>query len=162
MKSKSSLAAILEVQEQRLLDSWLASQRRQGVLQSGRIAEGQLASQAGRFLAELRGALENGADDDVRAPAWAATREMLDIVGRDRALLGYGPVETANFVFSLKEPLFELLRRDIPDAPRLGDEMWTATQLIDGLGLYTIEAYQQGREQVICGSSRRCSNYRRR
>ena len=39
MMSKSALAAIFETRNQRLLDSWLASQRRQGVLQSGRIVQ---------------------------------------------------------------------------------------------------------------------------
>jgi rsbT co-antagonist protein RsbR len=149
MMSKSGLTAILEAQGQRLLDSWLAGQRRQGVLQSGRIDEAQLTDQSRRFLAELRTAIEGGAGEDVTAPAWGPTRDVLDAVGRERAALGYSPAETATFVFSLKEPLFELLRADIADAPRLGDEIWTATQLIDKLGLYTAEANQRGREEVI-------------
>ena len=149
MMSKSALTAILESKNQRLLDSWLASQRRQGVLQSGRIDENQLTDQSRRFLVELRGAIENGANDDVSAPAWTATRDVLDTVARERAVQGYSPGETAAFVFSLKEPLFDLLRQDIADASKLGDEIWTATQLIDRLGLYTTEAYQRGREEVI-------------
>jgi rsbT co-antagonist protein RsbR len=149
MMSKSALAAIFETQNQRLLDSWLASQRRQGVLQSGRIDESQLTDQSRRFLDELRSAVESGASDDLNAPAWAPTREVLDTVGRERAVLGYSPAETATFVLSLKEPLFQLLRQDVADAPKLGEEIWTATQLIDRLGLYTIDAYQRGREEVI-------------
>jgi len=149
MMSQSALAGIFETRNQRLLDSWLASQRRQGVLQSGRIDESQLTDQSRRFLGELRGAVESTANDDISAPEWTSTRELLDTVARERAILGYSPAETATFVFSLKEPLFELLRQDITDAPTLGEEIWIATQLIDKLGLYTTEAYQRGREEVI-------------
>src|SRR5689334_15366362 len=109
MMSKAGLTAILETQNQRLLDSWLASQRRQGALQGGRIDESQLTEQSRRFLAELRNAIESGGADDLNAPAWTPTREVLDTVARERAVLGYSPAETASFVFSLKEPLFDLL-----------------------------------------------------
>ena len=53
-------------------------------------------------------------------------------------------------MFSLKEPLFQLLRREIAnDADRLADAIWTATRLLDQLGLYTIECYQRTREELI-------------
>ena len=58
--------------------------------------------------------------------------------------------ETAVFVFSLKEPLFALIRREFAaDADRLARETWAASRLIDRLGLYTIEAYARVREEVI-------------
>ena len=63
---------------------------------------------------------------------------------------GFSPGETASFVFSLKEPLFALLRREFShSADDLGQEIWTANRLIDKLGLYTIEAYAKTREEVI-------------
>jgi rsbT co-antagonist protein RsbR len=63
---------------------------------------------------------------------------------------GTSPSQTATFVFSLKEPLFELLRREFAkDVERLGNEMWVASQLLDKLGLYTTEVFQRSREEVI-------------
>jgi rsbT co-antagonist protein RsbR len=54
------------------------------------------------------------------------------------------------FVYSLKDPLFGRLRQEIGhDATVLADEMWAASVLLDRLGLYTTEAYQQSREEVI-------------
>jgi rsbT co-antagonist protein RsbR len=35
------------------------------------------------------------------------------------------------------------------NAKALADEIWTATQLLDKLGLFTTEAYQKSREEVI-------------
>src|SRR5581483_5854047 len=51
--------------------------------------------------------------------------------------------------FSLKEPLFALLRQEIRDVETLARETWAATQLVDKLGLHTIEVYQRDREEVI-------------
>jgi rsbT co-antagonist protein RsbR len=77
-------------------------------------------------------------------------RELLDDISRDRAVQGYSPSETANFVFALKEPLFELLRQDLAsDAGLLAKETWVASNLIDRLGLHTIECYARIREEVI-------------
>ena len=84
------------------------------------------------------------------APAWAGVREMLDELSRARAARASRPSETATFVFSLKQPLFARLRRELGrDADALADETWTATLLLDKLGLYTTEVYQKGREEVI-------------
>src|SRR5262249_11593813 len=54
------------------------------------------------------------------------------------------------FIFSLKRPLFALLRRALgKDAEGLARETWLATALLDELGLYTTEVYQKAREDVI-------------
>jgi rsbT co-antagonist protein RsbR len=145
----SKLPAILEAEGQRLLDEWLACQQREGVLQSGRLDESELADQARRFLMELRGAIGSATAENISAPGWAATRDILDSVARERANLGFTPSETATIVFSLKEPLFNLLRQDVSDPDALARETWAATVLIDKLGLYTTEAYQKGRENII-------------
>jgi rsbT co-antagonist protein RsbR len=39
------------------------------------------------------------------------------------------------------------------DAARLRKEVWTATKLLDKLGLYTIESYQKGREAIMSRQS---------
>ena len=57
--------------------------------------------------------------------------------------------ETATFVFSFKQPLFARLRLEYNDQEALADDMWTATELLDKLGLFTIEAFQKTREEVI-------------
>ena len=54
------------------------------------------------------------------------------------------------FVFSLKKPLFSLLRRRLSaDADALASETWAATEMLDRLGLLTTEAHQKAREEVI-------------
>jgi rsbT co-antagonist protein RsbR len=53
------------------------------------------------------------------------------------------------FVFSLKRPLFDLLRREVLNAEELANETWNATMLLDKLGLYTNQIYQHNREAII-------------
>jgi rsbT co-antagonist protein RsbR len=50
----------------------------------------------------------------------------------------------------LKQPIFTRLRHSLLSEPEaLADTMWETTLLLDALGLYTTEVYQQARESVI-------------
>ena len=129
-----------------LLRAWLARLTAGG----NQTDAGELADEATRFLAALRQGVEAGQFDDIAAAGWASTREVLEAVSRVRVQRGSTPTETATFVFSLKEPVFELLRREIgKDADKLADETWTAALLLDKLGLYTVEVFQKSREALI-------------
>jgi rsbT co-antagonist protein RsbR len=142
------IPTLIEKHYQRLLDAWIACQKREGTV-GGPITADQLAEQSRRFLAELRQSAATGHFDDLSAPEWDATRSLLDNVATERAVQGFSPSETASFVFSLKEPLFELLQEEISDAEALARETWAASLLIDKLGMHTMEVYQKGREEVI-------------
>jgi len=132
------------------LSDWADCQRRDGALRDGRIGASSVTGQSSRFLIELRRGTESGHFDDISTPAWASTRDVLDEVSSDRIVQGFSPSQTATFVFSLKQPLLNLLRREIgADAERLAAEVWIATKLLDKLGLYTVESYQKGREAII-------------
>lgn len=145
---QSVLFSCIETHQQELLADWL---RRLGAISiKGALpTENDTSVQARRFLEQLRLGARNAQFTDIATPEWAPLRELLEDISRDRAVQGFSPNETATFVFSLKEPLFSLLRREIREAERLADEIWTATLLLDQLGLYTVEAYQRTREEVI-------------
>jgi rsbT co-antagonist protein RsbR len=145
-----SIPTLIEAHHERLFEDWLATQEREGALRSGQIQRGALAEQSRRFLTELRRGAASGQFGDIGTPDWASTRDVLSELGRERAVLGFSPSETASFVFSLKEPLFELMGREFgDDAKALARVTWLATQLLDKLGLYTTEMHQRGREDVI-------------
>ena len=139
---------LIEQHYQRLLSGWLACQKRDGVV-GGQITEDKLAEQSRRFLVEVRQGVGAGHFDDISGPEWDSTRALLDTVASERATQGFSPSETAVFVFSLKEPLFELLCEELKDAETLARETWVASLLIDKLGLHTIESFQKGREEMI-------------
>jgi rsbT co-antagonist protein RsbR len=146
----TDISALIGKTHQRLLDDWLACQKREGALRTGQIKEAELVDQSRHFLGELRNGTAAGRLEDITAPEWASTREMLEGLARSRAVQGFSPSETAGFVFSLKEPLFALLQRELGNnAPALTGATWTISGLLDKLGLYTTELYQKSREEVI-------------
>src|SRR5262245_6454344 len=148
--ARSVIPALLETHERMVLASWIERQISVGSLHSGQIKEDELKSQSQRFLRELVQALKSGEMDDPAGAAWSSVRELLGDFSRSRAVQGFTPSQTATFVFSLKEPLFRLLRDQIKDnADKLAEEMWTVTALVDRLGLYTTEVFQQSREDII-------------
>ncbi len=141
---------ILYAKEKELLQEWIEAQKRTGALRSGQITERNLTEDCRNLLTALRVGVEGGQFDDITTRAWDSTRAVLEEASRSRAALGLTPSQIATFVFSLKEPLFALLREELAGNPeRLAQEIRIATQLIDKLGLYTVEVFQQTHEQII-------------
>lgn len=148
------LTKVVEANEQAILTEWLDLQRKAGALQSGRIQEAELASQCREFLHLLRDALNRGNGE---AAQNTQIREFLTSVSRSRALQGFSPTETATFVFSLKEPIFNALNRGGTSPTQLAEAVWSITLLLDALGMQTVEAYQKTREEVILRQQREIS-----
>ena len=77
-------------------------------------------------------------------------RDLLGEISRQRAIQGFTPSETATFVFSFKQPLFARISAEYADNKEgMPDEIWSATELLDKLGLYTSEMFLKTREDVI-------------
>ena len=133
-----------------LLASWLAQQRASSAARFDLISNSELDDQSKRFLASVEAALKAGASDDPSSDAWTDARELLREISRSRAIQGFSPNETASFVFSLKQPLFDLVRRELGAQPQqVADETWRISRIVDQLGLFTMEAFQQSREEII-------------
>jgi len=147
----TSLASTIAKHQTPLLEQWVELQTSGGALASGQLDLAELRDQSSRFLEAFREALQHGGGaSDIVGQEWEATRDLLGEISRARALHGFTPSQTATFVFSLKQPLFETLRTELGgDAGRLVEAVWAATALLDKLGLYTTEEYQKGREDVI-------------
>ena len=102
------------------------------------------------FIEALKSACSSGNMESIDGPAWEPIRAILADLSETRANEGYSPTETASFVFSLKNPLFSVLReQNGNDADALAEGVWQTTQLIDKLGLFTMESFQKTREDVI-------------
>jgi len=113
------------------------------------IKDSELRAQCSQFLSLVRSALEAGGTN-FHSSAWDKVRTLLADVSRARAQQGFTPSETATFVFSAKRPLFNQLRQRFRgDAEGLAAETWSATELLDSMGLFTTEVYQKSREEII-------------
>jgi len=146
--SGSKIPELLEIYETELLTEWhqelVATNARRSL-----IKDAELQEECREFLRLLRTAVQQGNLANLKAPEWQEVREMLTSVSRSRSHKGFTPSETASFVFSFKQPLFNRLQQHLKDSAELSDAIWQATTLLDRLGLLTVEAYQKAREEVI-------------
>lgn len=143
----SSLGSIIANHRDSILAGWLrdmiGSTRRTDLMK-----ESELQMQCQQFLSLL--AQATGQTANIEAAVYDPLREMLTETSRTRALQGFSSRETATFIFSIKQPLFTAIRESLgKDANAMADEMWLTTEIIDGLGLYTTEAYIKTREDTI-------------
>lgn len=145
---KSSLGEILAKDEPALLADWI-KEMSGGTRRSDLLKESELRSQCALFLKSMRQGADSGVTD-VEAAAWEPMRELMAEISRSRAQQGFTPTETATFVFSFKKPLFNAIRKHFGnDVNALASELWSATELLDSLGLFTIHTYLKAREEVI-------------
>lgn len=146
--SESKIPEILETFEADLLSEWMAELASINI-RRGLIKEVELKEECREFLSLFRGAVGQGNLTNIEAAAWQDMREMLSSISRSRSQKGFTPSETATFVFSFKQPLFNRMRQQLKDSIELGEEIWLATNLLDQLGLLIMESYQKAREEVI-------------
>ena len=146
----SRVVEILDKHERDLLTEWVDRQLKAPGFRRDLIQDADVREQSREFLRRVRDAAARAGIDDVGTTAWEPVREQLRTLSAERARQGFAPSDTAMFVFSLKEPLFARLRHEMGmDAGALADETWAASLLLDRLGLFTTEVYQQGREELI-------------
>lgn len=147
--SGKKLSLILSANHGSLCEMWMQNIK-SGLGRKNVISDDEMKRQASQFLKALAQATSQGQTADINAPEYLEVRQLLSEVSDARVRQGFSPIETANFVFSLKQPLFAHLRTELAaDPAALADETWAVSALFDRLGLFTIEVYQKSREQVI-------------
>ena len=145
----SILSRVLERHGDALVAEWVKEQLGASS-RAGAISEPELRQQCAEFLRLLRDAVAAGAPPDLRRPEWEPMRDLLEGLSRSRSAQGFTPSETATFVFSAKRPLFARIRAEAgQSAEVLAEEVWSATAILDGLGLHTAEAFLKAREATI-------------
>ena len=141
----SSPVELLRANYQAILDNWIAEQKSSGAARPDLISDADLGRQCSEVLSMLMEALASGSTD-ISDPAWDRMRVTLRGISVSRARAGWTPAETVLFIFSLKQPIF--LSLDEHPSSRT-KEILKLDRLIDRLGLFTADVYQQGREEVI-------------
>jgi rsbT co-antagonist protein RsbR len=148
MGHNTQMAEEVRSRQDAILKEWISYQLSALTLRRDLLKESELRESCQRFLELFAEAFAASADSS--APAWKPVKDNLAEISRSRALQGFSPSETATFVFSLKQPLFDLAQqRAGNDGKRLAEILWDLTILLDKLGLYTTEVYQENREAVI-------------
>ena len=156
MPVATKTADLIQKYEGEILQDWMQAQMMAVTSRPDLMQKAELEEQSRVLLQNLAQGLRSGADvADIKGAAWQEVRDFLGSVSQSRGRQGFSPSETATFVFSLKEPIFARLQRELAkDGSALAAELWALTVLLDKLGLYTTEVYQKGREEVIARQQR--------
>ena len=150
------LARVVRNDQDVILSRWLASLKESVAAQAGRIREVELQTQAKTVLGLLAESLD--AEGKARAASEESLRETLGSMSRSRAVQGFTPTDTANFVFTLKQPIFDAIgRAHADDAGAVAVLVGAASAILDQLGLHTMEVFQTSREEVIHRQSQEIS-----
>jgi rsbT co-antagonist protein RsbR len=145
----AALNDVLQQDESAILQTWIEQQVSAPGFRPDRANRTDLSEQSRRFLSSLREAVGSG-ETDVQSRAWRPVQEFLTDLSSVRAQQGFSASETATFVFSLKQALFERLRARHASKPDvLAGSTLHVSLLLDRLGLLATEVYQRGREQLI-------------
>ncbi len=140
---------VLANNQKEVLADWMRLQLAATSLRADLMKENALREQSRELLDLLRPAFGGERLEALDGADWTQVKDFLAEVSRTRAQQGFTPTETATFVLSLKQPLFERLRAELNDPKALGEELWVTTMVLDRLALFTVEAFLKSRESVI-------------
>jgi rsbT co-antagonist protein RsbR len=151
MASSTITASTLRKHQKKILGEWVQTLHGDSAdSKKARISPQELNVQAEEFLQLLTAVVAGGGLEDHGTPQFKALQDFLESLSRSRVQQGFSSAETATFIFSFKKPLFAALRAEAGgNADLLAEEIWTATQVLDDLGLVTVSTYQRAREEVI-------------
>jgi rsbT co-antagonist protein RsbR len=145
----SLLAEIIDRREEEIFSEWISLQLGAPSLRRDLMSEAELREQSRRLLTALKAAWRAGAGEEVTAEAYEEVRRILAAVSTARAVRGLNPTEIGMFVLSLKQPLFNHLGREVREHDRFKEEVWTATLILDRLGLFALDIFIKNKEATI-------------
>jgi rsbT co-antagonist protein RsbR len=138
----------LKTSDAQLTSQWLSDLEKSGG--SRNLKAEDLKQQTSEFLRLLTSVTERGSSLSITSAEWDETRQFLEKLSHNRAINGQDSQQTANFIFSLKGPLFSMLQAEYANQPeQLAEQLWEISQLLDALGMHTIRTFQKSREAVI-------------
>lgn len=146
---KEDISVLINKHQVAILDDWISNLKGEAKL-GDRVSDEQLRAHCTQFLSVLTEAMSEDRTSNIDKRAWDEVRHVLADISELRARQGSTPKDTAIFIFSLKQSLFARLQAEFgQQSETLAAATWTLSTLLDKLGLFTIEAYQKSRDQII-------------
>jgi rsbT co-antagonist protein RsbR len=145
----SKLPEMINKHQEEIRTDWL-KQMNSSVRRADLMSNEELDAQSRELMSAIAKGVKSGDLANLDGPAWDEARDTLGAISASRAKQGFTTSETATFVLSLKQPIFNAVRREnASDPAALFDDIWKTTQLVDKLALITADAFQNVREKFI-------------
>src|SRR6202789_3183943 len=133
----SSFHEVIRKNESSILAGWIAEMA-STTRRSDLMGDVELKQQATEFLRLFTDAAESSTDP--HSEAFFSTREYMKEIAKSRMEQGFTPGETALFVLSLKQPVFNSLRDALKSEPaKLVTEIWDVGNILDRLAVQTVD-----------------------
>lgn len=146
----SNTVKLLNKQKKNILELWMKNQLADDGLREDLISNEELRTQSEELVDSLISNLVSSDLDDLEGESWYPVIEILGGIAITRARQGFSPRETGRFVFSLKEAILEILKKEIGNDPALlFEESQKINRVMDNLSIVTFETFIKGREEVI-------------
>lgn len=144
-----ALSKLISEFKAEILSEWIDHQLKDPA-RSQSVPEASIRSNSAEFIKLFEVAAAKGNLVDISKPEWEEVQHMLSELSANRAVQGSTPTDTAKFIFSLKQPLFNRLNTAHGQTTsEAAKSVWELSLLLDKLGLHTTEAFQRTRESVI-------------
>jgi len=140
---------LLKKKKQEVLKLWLEKQAKESLSSGSPFDEGETAEYSEKLVSTLVGSIENSNIGDATSNDFDSMVELLKEVSFKRARQGYSPRETGQFIYSLKETIFDVLADDLKKSKEAVPFFITISRLMDSLATVTFETFIEGREDVI-------------
>jgi len=145
-KSLIQVAQCLKGKKDTICDLWRGRVVQEAERLTDVFSERELKKMVSDFVEAVLGIIERDAAG--RPEPDARIIELLEHLSKDATVNNVSPSDTALFVFSLKDTLFDELQ-DCFSAEVLNEGILAISQLVDKMGLITFETYMRSREAVI-------------
>jgi rsbT co-antagonist protein RsbR len=147
---KKATAQAIRKNKKQILENWMQYQLQDEGLRDDLMNNEELQAQSEQLVDALIRVMETGSKLDANSREFDPIRDVLGEVSIMRARRCYSPRETATFVLSLKQSLFDVIEKEYKQQPEnIYQEVIAVNTLLDGLSIFTFEAFIKGREEVI-------------
>jgi rsbT co-antagonist protein RsbR len=150
---QNPLGDIVQQYEKEILTEWIQAvmdNERPPHGRMGMVREVELRELCRNFLAHLAHGLQKASTPNLQSPEWGELRNYLNNLARERVIQTFTPSAAAGFIFLMKKPLYARIGQTLSkNSDSLYQAIWTANEIIDALGVATMEIFQKGREEVI-------------
>ena len=146
---KNEAIKVFQKKKKNILETWMKFQIADEGLRDDLISNEDLRSQSDEFLTAFVDNLNDENIDNPRSGDFEPVIDILNAISIGRAKQGFSPRETGNYVFSLKDALFNILQQELKDPQELYVQSQKIGRLIDSFSVTTFESFIKGREEVI-------------
>lgn len=145
----TDLAEIISQSAESIRQQWIAGMSK-SIQRTDLISKVEMEEQSRAILEAVVAGVRTSRSTNIEGAAWDRARDLLRDISASRARQGFSPTQVAMFILSLKHPLFSTIRAKFANQQDvLFETIWSATELLDRLALFTTEAFIVAREELI-------------